>query len=215
MASRAYISSFHGLIHWQTLTYYVSLVVLGPAIPDEFGNIDKEKQICGKYIWRAVISNQPANWKLEFYQSAAQDTNCMKIVRQVWFQKRLQKKKIGEFSRGGQHRLIFHTQKNKKTSSAGSSTLGHSIWARLCFTSWNLPDSQLCLESKTEPEWHRATFGGGGHCTERINTGRGHRTYFVDGGTYWGGDTAKHWKNEISMSQVRRLLGGWVLGFSA
>ena len=84
----------------RTLTYYVSLVVLGPAIPDEFGNIDKEKQICGKYIWRAVISNQPANWKLEFYQSAAQDTNCMKIVRQVWFQGRLQKKKIVEFSRG-------------------------------------------------------------------------------------------------------------------
>ena len=102
------------------------MLVLGPAIPDEFGNIDKEKQICGKYIWRAVISNQPANWKLEFYQSAAQDTNCMKIVRQVWFQGRLQKKKIVEFSKGGQHRLIFHTQKNKKTSSAGSATLGHT-----------------------------------------------------------------------------------------
>ena len=40
-----------------------------------------------------------------------------------------------------------------KTSSAGSATLGD--------TSWNLPDSQLCLKSKTEPEWHRTKLGGG------------------------------------------------------
>ena len=58
-------------------------------------------------------------------------------------------------------------------------------------TSWNLPDSQLSLESKTEGSVAK----GGGHHTENRYTGRGgHRTYLIEVGTlhipYWGGDTA-------------------------
>ena len=43
--------------------------------------------------------------------------------------------------------------KQTTTSLARSTTLEDTSWARLTIelTSWNLPDSQLCLESKTEP----------------------------------------------------------------
>ena len=47
--------------------------------------------------------------------------------------------------------------------------------------------------------------GGGGQRTEITNAGRGeHRTYFVDGGNNWGGDTAQHGKKKLSC--------GWVGG---
>ena len=49
----------------------------------------------------------------------------------------------------------------------------------LHLTSWNLTDSQLWLESKTEPS---------------VAKGGGHRTYNIEVGTqhipFWGGDTA-------------------------
>ena len=60
--------------------------------------------------------------------------------------------------------------KRWETSLARSATLGDKSWARLTteLTSWNLADSQLCLESKTELHWgvgtpHRKkrTLGGG------------------------------------------------------
>ena len=48
-----------------------------------------------------------------------------------------------------------------KTSLARSATLGDTSWARL--TSGNLPDSQLRLESKTEPSVAKArNYIGGG-----------------------------------------------------
>ena len=53
------------------------------------------------------------------------------------------------------------------TSSARSATLED--------TSWNLPDSQFCSKSKTEPKRsrHRHKFFGGGHRTEKVYTRRG------------------------------------------
>ena len=77
----------------------------------------------------------------------------------------------------------------------------NNLWLHL--TSWNLPDSQLCLESKTDPsvaEWGGDTaqktdiLEGGdtahtllrwGHCTYLIGVGS---PYIA----YWGGDTAQH-----------------------
>ena len=58
-------------------------------------------------------------------------------------------------------------------------------------SSWNLPDYQLCLESKTEP-----SVAKGGDTTQKtdILEGGGHRTYLIEIRTlhihYWGGDTA-------------------------
>ena len=83
-----------------------------------------------------------------------------------------------------------------------------NLW--LYLASWNLPDSQLCLESKIEPGVAK-----GGNRTENRHTGRGgHHTYLIEVGTlytllgwghptcliavgtlhiaYWGGDTAQH-----------------------
>ena len=58
------------------------------------------------------------------------------------------------------------TPKYWQTSLARSAKLGDTSWARLTteLTSWNFPDSQLCLESKTEPSVVRAPnyiVGGG------------------------------------------------------
>ena len=67
------------------------------------------------------------------------------------------------------------TDKRWETSLARSATLGDKSWARLTteLTSWNLADSQLCLESKTELHW------GWGHRTEKPYTSREvHHTYF-------------------------------------
>ena len=50
-------------------------------------------------------------------------------------------------------------------------------------TSLNLPDSQFCLKSKTEPKCskHSIKLGGGEHRTEKVYSGRrGHRTYFLN-----------------------------------
>ena len=41
------------------------------------------------------------------------------------------------------------------TSSARSATLEDTSWAWLYLASWNLPDSQFCLKSKTEPKCSR------------------------------------------------------------
>ena len=66
------------------------------------------------------------------------------------------------------------------------------------FTSWNLPYSHFCLESKTEPAMTKAqNYIGGGHRTENESTWRlGHCTYFAGmeemgyGKTiYWEGGT--------------------------
>ena len=97
-----------------------------------------------------------------------------------------------------------------ETSLARSATLGDTSWDRLTIelASWNLSDSQLCLESKTDPSVAKAQkkFIWAGHRTKKDKmrggtpyilsclgeqlgwgktyTGRGgHRTYFVDGGT--------------------------------
>ena len=55
------------------------------------------------------------------------------------------------------------------------------LFSCLHLTIWNLPDSQLCLESKTEP-----SLAKGGDIAQK--------TDIVEGGTphipYWGGDTA-------------------------
>ena len=56
-----------------------------------------------------------------------------------------------------------------ETSFARSATLEDTSWARLTteLTRWNLPDSQLCLKSKTEQSVAKAQnyIGGRGHCT--------------------------------------------------
>ena len=59
---------------------------------------------------------------------------------------------------------MYVSNEQVKTSSARSATLGDISWARLTteLTSWNLPDYQLCLKSKTEQR-HQTTLGGG-HC---------------------------------------------------
>ena len=49
------------------------------------------------------------------------------------------------------------------TSSAGSATLEDTCWVRLYLASLNLPDSQFCLEFKTEPEWKKTILGGTPH----------------------------------------------------
>ena len=65
-------------------------------------------------------------------------------------------------------------------------------------TSWNLPDSQLCLESKTEPSVAKALNyikGGGGHRTEKTYSGRGRGDTahtLLMGGNNWDGDTEQH-----------------------
>ena len=74
-------------------------------------------------------------------------------------------------------------------NSSGVPYKKRNLW--LYLTSQNLPDSQLCLESKTEPsvaKW-------GGHRTENRYTGRGgQHTYLFEVGTlhipYCSGDTA-------------------------
>ena len=82
------------------------------------------------------------------------------------------------------------TPKYWQTSLARSAKLGDTSWARLTTeqTSWNLPDSQLRLKSKTEPSVTKLlNYIWGGHRTtlketEQSFTGRGgHRTYFVAG----------------------------------
>ena len=85
-------------------------------------------------------------------------------------------------------------------------------------TNWNLPDSQLCLESKTEQSVAKAQTYMGGHRREKyvclvgggaiqhtflmgktiwvdkknLLGGRVDCTYFVDREINWGGDTAQH-----------------------
>ena len=85
------------------------------------------------------------------------------------------------------------------TSSAGSATLEDTSWAKN--DNWI---GQILKGKKLQ----------GGHRTEKSYTGRGgHRTYFVDEGNYWGGDTAHislmggHWKNKVGWR-----LGGWLAG---
>ena len=56
--------------------------------------------------------------------------------------------------------LTFVEHSDCKTSSAGSATLEDTSWARPYLASLNLPDSQVCLESKTEPEWKKNYIGG-------------------------------------------------------
>ena len=55
--------------------------------------------------------------------------------------------------------------KSLKTSSARSATLEDTSWALLHFASWNLPDSQFCSKSKTEPKCsrHRTKLEGTPH----------------------------------------------------
>ena len=65
----------------------------------------------------------------------------------------------------------------------------NNLWVHLA--SFNFPDSQLCLESKTEPRLEKAPNymeGGGTPNRKNIYWG-GHRTYFLDGGNNWGWDT--------------------------
>ena len=77
--------------------------------------------------------------------------------------------------------------KRWETSLARSATLGDKSWARLTteLTSWNLADSQLCLESKTELVWqkHQTTLGGEIHRTEKHIVGGGDTalTFFMGG----------------------------------
>ena len=85
---------------------------------------------------------------------------------------------------------------NIKTSFARSATLEDTSWDRLTteLTSWNLPDSHLHLNSKTEPSVtkHQTTLGRGGITKKKRILGGGHRKYFLDGGNNWGGDTTQH-----------------------
>ena len=64
----------------------------------------------------------------------------------------------------------------------------------ISITRWNLPDSHLCLKSKTEPCVANAPNYIGG----------GHRTYSVDVGNNWSGDTAQHLKKELKL-----LISNW------
>ena len=66
-----------------------------------------------------------------------------------------------------------------ETSFARSATLEDTSWARLPteLTRWNLPDSQLCLKSKTEPCVANAPNYIGGGTPHRKNV------YWDGGGT--------------------------------
>ena len=71
------------------------------------------------------------------------------------------------------------TKKKVRASSAGSATVRDISWAKLIteLTGWNLPDSQLHLESNrgksTELQRHRTTGRGGDTAQKKMYTGRG------------------------------------------
>ena len=72
----------------------------------------------------------------------------------------------------------------------------------LHLASWNLPDSELCLESKTEPSVAKE---GGGHRTEKTYTGRGgHRTSLIDEGNKVG--------TPHNIERKSLAVGGWACG---
>ena len=92
---------------------------------------------------------------------------------------------------------------------------------------WNLPDSQFCSESKTEPKcsMHRTKFGvdtaqkkcipGGGtpHLFSEQGAnrkGRGHRTHFLNRGPI-GGDTAHQKRLPVVIESIRKRWAGWVV----
>ena len=84
--------------------------------------------------------------------------------------------------------LEHHVGNISKTSFAWIATLGDSSWARLTIglTSWNLPNSQLCLESKTEP----SVANWGGHRTKKHKLRGGDTAHtFLIGGTIGVGKT--------------------------
>ena len=58
---------------------------------------------------------------------------------------------------------LYNRIDKRWNSSARSATLEDKSWALLYLASWNLPDSQFCSESKTEPKCsrHRTKLGGG------------------------------------------------------
>ena len=70
-----------------------------------------------------------------------------------------------------------------ETSLARSATLGDTSWDRLTIelASWNLSDSQLCLESKTDPSLAKG--GGDTALKTDIYWKGGHRTYLIEVGT--------------------------------
>ena len=56
-----------------------------------------------------------------------------------------------------------------------------------------MPDSQLCLEPKTEPSAAKAyDYIGGDTAQKNIYWKGGPRTYLLDEGNNWGGDTAQN-----------------------
>ena len=59
---------------------------------------------------------------------------------------------------------------------------------------------------------HRATWGGGTAKKNLYWEGGGHRTYFVDGVTNWGWDTAQHRKMGGGDSAHTSLMGGTIWG---
>ena len=64
-----------------------------------------------------------------------------------------------------------------------------NLWLHLA--SWNLSDSQLRSESKTELSVAQPqSYFGGGHRTEKLYIGRGEiRIYLFNEGNNWGGYT--------------------------
>ena len=82
------------------------------------------------------------------------------------------KQKKSMFSYVLTHRYPYQ---NIKTSFARSATLEDTSWDRLTteLTSWNLPDSQPCFESKTEPivakapRYGKNIYWEGGHRTKK------------------------------------------------
>ena len=60
-----------------------------------------------------------------------------------------------------------------------------------------MPDSQVCLEPKTEPILAKTyDYIGGDTAQRNVHWKGGLRTYLLDEGNNWGGDTAQHRKKQ-------------------
>ena len=85
-----------------------------------------------------------------------------------------------------------------------------NLWHHVA--SKNLPDSQLCLESKTEPsvtKWGDTALKNWKGETAQSLLRWGHRTYLIEVGTlhipYWGGDTAHAllgWGHRTTLKEI-------------
>ena len=114
---------------------------------------------------------------------------------------------------------IFFT----KTSSAGSATLGDTSWGRLIIQlgtgnklkktiSGFILQAGICqifyfaYNQRHSQLWQR----GGALNRKNVYCKGGHRTYLLDEGNNWGGDTAQHWGGDTThICPEWREQSGW------